>query len=164
MSFRSPTFVELAVLIAVGGSTFAVMIPSFFHNLHASRLSEAIHGVQAIGSGAVAYALNKDMLEAFPPSAPLTPADVPRGRRMVDLPGSWDHLTWAALGFSMSDEHYFSFSFESKNSAEFSFFLARAHGDLDGDGERSTFELRGEMRDAHGPRLLPGLFIDREIE
>lgn len=99
-----------------------------------------------------------------PPPAPLTPAEVPRGDRVTDKPGAWDHLTWAALGFSMSHEHYFSFAFDSENQASLATFRARAHGDLDGDGERSTFELGGEMRAGQKARVLPGLYVDREVE
>lgn len=164
MTLRLPSLLELALLVVIGGSVLAVMVPAFFNSLHASRLSEAVQGVQAIGAGAVAYAERKPLPEAFPPAAPLTPAEVPRGRRVADAPGTWDHLTWAALGFSIPYEHYFSFSFESANSSDLASFLAQAHGDLDGDGERSTFEVRGQTTIDQGPRLLPGLFIDREVE
>lgn len=163
MAGRSPTYLEVAVSIAVGGSLLAVAIPSFVKNLNASRLSEAVQGVGAIATGAVSYAEGKAPLEAFPPSAPLTPAEVPRGDRVVDPPGTWDHMTWAALGFSIDHAHYFSFAFDSVSDPVRSTFVARAHGDLDGDGERSTFELQGECT-VKGPRVLPGLYVDREVE
>ena len=40
---------------------------------------------------------------------------------------------------------------------------APAHGDLDGDGVLSTFEIEGEA-DANGARILPGMYVDREVE
>ncbi|HEU4408469.1 MAG TPA: hypothetical protein VFS43_24620 [Polyangiaceae bacterium] len=160
---RSPTYLQLALGIALGGSLLAVVVPSFVRDLHASRLSEAVRGLHDIGEGAVAYARGKPPAEAFPPPAPLTPPEVPRGRRVKDPPGTWDHLTWAALGFSIDHEHYFSFAFESHNGPDRATFVARAHGDLDGDGERSTFELYGECT-PEGSRVLPGLFVDREVE
>lgn len=164
MASRGPTYIELAVGIALGGSLLAVMVPAFVRNLHSSRLSEAVGGVGDIAKGALTYADGKVPSEAFPPPAPLTPAEVPRGDRVTDKPGTWDHLTWAALGFSMSHEHYFSFAFDSENQASLATFRARAHGDLDGDGERSTFELGGEMRAGQKARVLPGLYVDREVE
>jgi len=160
---RSFSALQLAAGIALGGSVLAIFIPSFLQNLQASRLTEAVRGVNAIAAGALAYAHDKPPPEAFPPSAPLTPAEVPRGDRVADPPGTWNHLTWAALGFSMPHEHYFCFAFESNRGPARSTFVARAHGDLDGDGERSTFELRGEAT-IEGASILPGLYVDREVE
>lgn len=157
------TYAELAVGLALGGSLLAIAVPSFVRNLHASRLSEAVRGVADISAGAVAYSEGKGPLDAFPPPAPLTPAEVPRGDRVVDKPGTWDHLTWAALGFSIHHAHYFSFAFQSELGESRSTFTARAHGDLDGDGERSTFEMTGELTERKA-RVLPGLYVDHEVE
>jgi hypothetical protein len=82
---------------------------------------------------------------------------------VTDPAGTWDHLTWATLGFSLNGSHYFSFAFDSAPGDTRSSFVARAHGDLDGDGERSTFEVSGEC-DGAGARAIPGLYVDREIE
>jgi type II secretory pathway pseudopilin PulG len=160
---RSFSALQLAVGIALVGSLLAIFIPSFLRNLHASRLTEAVRGVNAIATGAMIYAEGKLPAEAFPPSAPLTPAEVPRGERVEDPPGTWDHLTWAALGFRMDHAHSFCFAFDSNLGPARSTFVARAHGDLDGDGERSTFELHGEALPG-GAHILPGLFVDREVE
>ncbi len=155
--------VELAVAIALGGSVVAVAVPVFVRNVHASRTAEAIRGLGDIGKGAVTYAAGKPATEAFPPPAPLTPAEVPRGGAVVDPPGTWDHLTWAVLGFSVPHEHHYSFAFDSENHNDYARFKATAHGDLDGDGQRSTFELTGEARGGSA-RVLPGLYVDRELE
>jgi hypothetical protein len=161
--FRSPTYLEVAFIIAIGGSVLAVAVPTFLHELQASRLTEAVDGVRKIATGAVVYADGKPLPMAFPPPAPLTPASIPRGDRVVDPDGTWDHLTWASLGFSINHAHYFSFAFDSTNGPAQSSFVARAHGDLDGDGERSTFEMRGEAT-VQGAQVLPGLLVDREVE
>ncbi|MFO0661214.1 MAG: hypothetical protein U0165_15485 [Polyangiaceae bacterium] len=97
---RTPTTVELAAILAVGGSVLAVAIPTFLRNLRASHFSEAARGLQDIGAGAIQYADEQIPAEAFPPSAPLA-TQVPRGVRTVDpaARSTWDHLTWAALGF-----------------------------------------------------------------
>ena len=160
---RSWTAVQIALFIAIGGSVTLVFGLEFMRNLQASRLTEAVSGVNAIATGALAYAWQKPPADAFPPSAPLTPAEVPRGTRVDDPPGTWDHMTWAALGFSKPHAHYFCFAFDSQRSPARSTFVARAHGDLDGDGERSTFEVHGEAT-AEGARMLPGLYVDREVE
>jgi hypothetical protein len=100
----------------------------------------------------------------FPASVQLTPAEVPRGVRADDPAGVWDHPTWRALGFGFDHPHAFSFAFESSQGAGgVSHFRATAHGDLDGDGVVSTFEIEGEA-DANGARVLPGMYVDREVE
>jgi hypothetical protein len=153
-----------SLFILLGGTFLAGFVPNFVRQLQASRFTEAIQGVETISKNAITYADGKAPLEAFPPSAPLTPKQVPKGERVEDPPGTWDHLTWAALDFRMEHEHYFSFAFDSKNSESHSYFAARAHGDLDGDGEHSTFEIRGEISTGQKPKILPGLYVEREVE
>jgi hypothetical protein len=167
---------ELSAVFAVGGSVVAVAVPTFFQNLSASKLSEPIEGLDRMVTSAVAYAARHPQEISFPPSAPLTPAEVPRGVRVVDPPEAWQHLTWLALDFgfdpcakrppSCGTPHAFSFKFDSEldPATQVMRFTATAHGDLDGDGIVSTFEVRGERAPGQGARVLPGMFIDREVE
>ena len=60
---------------------------------------EPIEGLDRMVSSAVAYAARHPQEISFPPSAPLTPAEVPRGVRVVDPPDAWQHLTWLSLHF-----------------------------------------------------------------
>ena len=160
---RTLSALWVAAIIALGGSVMVIFVLEFLRSLQASRLTEAVAGVNAIATGAIAHAQQKPLAEAFPPSAPLTPTEVPRGLRADTQPGTWDHLTWATLGFRQPDAHYFCFAFDSQHSPTRATFVARAHGDLDGDGERSTFEVHGEAT-VEGARVLPGLYVDREVE
>ncbi|WP_437642148.1 hypothetical protein [Sorangium sp. So ce854] len=165
MTWRSWSALELSAAFAVGGSVLAVAIPAFFRNLSASKLSEPIEGLDRLVTSAVAYAESKPQEISFPPSAPLTPAQVPRGVRTADPPGSWEHLTWRSLDFRMEGPHAFSFQFTSElDAAKTMRFVATAHGDLDGDGALSTFEVRGERVPGGPARVLPGMFVDREVE
>jgi hypothetical protein len=160
------TPVEAAVGVAIFGSIAAVGIPAFSANLHASRLAEATGGVVTISANAVAHAEAKAIPDAFPKSAPLTPAAVPRGHAEVDAPGIWDTPTWQALEFRASPDgvaHWFSFGFDSNASANAASFVASAHGDQDGDGLTSTFETRGHV-DAQGAAVEPGMYVDKEVE
>jgi hypothetical protein len=160
---RSLTPVEAAIAFALGGSILAVAVPEFLRGLHASRLAEPVDGLKRIADAAIAFVPPGEVAPAFPPSAPLTPADVPRGVRAEDPPGVWDHPTWRALSFGFDHPHAFSFSFESSQTGPRAHFRATAHGDLDGDGVQSTFEIEGEA-DANGARILPGMYVDREVE
>lgn len=182
---RSFSALQFAAVFAVVGSTLAVTVPAFLRNLTASKLSEPMEGLDGMVRGAVAYAARHPQEISFPPSAPLTPAEVPRGVRVVDPPDAWRHLTWLALDFGFDPcaakphpsgkepacstprvEHAFSFKFDSELDpvTRVMRFTATAHGDLDGDGVLSTFEVRGERAPGQPARILPGMFIDREVE
>jgi len=160
---RSVTPIEAAAGIAVIGSLLAVAVPTFVRNMSASRLTEATDGLARIGAHAVEHANAKPCAEAFPPRAPLTPDRVPRGKPAVDPdPDPWEHPTWKALDFRPSAPgvaHSFAFGFESDAGA----FVAHAHGDLDGDGTTSTFELRGKCGES-GASLVPGMVVESELE
>lgn len=162
--------VNLAIGFAIGGSLLAVAIPAFVRELHASRFAEPIDGLQRIGAAAIAYAKDRPASEAFPPSVALTPSAPPRGTREIDPPGTWDDPTWQALEFRPVAKdgvpHAFAFAFDSARSPGRSTFTAHAHGDLDGDGARSTFEIRGidDADDPRGATLEPGMYIESEIE
>lgn len=143
----------------------AVAVPAFSKNLAASKLSEPIEGLDRLTRAAVAYAEGRPQEIAFPPPAPLTPAAVPRGRLEADPPDSWEHLTWRSLHFRFDHDHRFAFEFRSDvDAAHVARFTAAAHGDLDGDGVLSTFEVRGERLPGQAAHALPGMFVDREVE
>jgi len=160
---RALTPVEAAVAVAVLGSVLATALPAFVRNLHASELVEPVDGLNRIATRATALAASRPVLQAYPESVGAAPADVPAGTRVTDPPGTWDHPSWRLLDFSWSVPHAFSFAFESKNAPDISSFIARSHGDLDGDGSLSTFEISGDMRAAGEPSIGP-LDMSREIE
>lgn len=163
---RSFSPLELSAMFAVGGSLLAVAVPAFFRNLSASKLSEPIEGLDRMVTQAVAYASSKPQDISFPPPSPLTPLQVPRGVRAADPPEVWEHLTWKCLSFRFDEPHAFSFKFDSEldPATQVMRFTATAHGDLDGDGTLSTFEVRGERAPGREARVLPGMFVDREVE
>ncbi|RLB48228.1 MAG: hypothetical protein DRI90_25570 [Deltaproteobacteria bacterium] len=163
---RARSAAEIAVVIAVGGSVLAVAVPSFIRNLSFSKLSEPIDGLSLLVSNAVAYSNGRPQNISFPPSAPLTPAEVPRGVVAEDPADAWNHLTWRSLNFQIERPHSFSFKFDSALDPQSGVmrFVAAAHGDLDGDGVLSTFEVRGERVPGADARVLPGMFVDREVE
>ena len=164
---RGMTAVELAVTFAVVGSLLAVAVPAFVRNIHASKLVEPVDGVKDIAEAATTYAKAHDVPHAYPPSAPLTPAAPPRGTREVDPPGTWNHPTWKVLGFPADDEepHAFAFELRTSNGAARSTFAAVAHGDLDGDGMTSTFEVDGhDQVGESAPTIEPGMIVLSELE
>ncbi len=166
---RRFTPVELAIGFALVGSLLAVAVPTFVREVHSSRFVEPVEGLERMGASAVAYGRAHPVAQAFPPSTALTPAAPPRGRCEADPPGTWDQPTWRALDFQPAPEgapHCFAFSFDSTLSPARSAFRGDAHGDLDGDGIVSTFEITGHdvEGDPAGPTLERGVFVDSEVE
>lgn len=163
---RSWSAAELAAAIAIGGSVLVVAVPSFVRNLSFSKISEPVDGLDRLVSNALSYAHGRPQHISFPPSAPLTPAEVPRGTTAEDPPDAWKHLTWRSLDFGFDGPHRFAFRFDSALDPQTGVmrFVATSHGDLDGDGVLSTFEVRGERAPGQPARVLPGMFVDREVE
>jgi type IV pilus assembly protein PilA len=171
--------IELAIAFAAVGSLLAIAVPTFVREVHASRLVEPVEGLNRLGASAVAYAQQHAALDpgaagsraaqAFPRSAPLTPSAPPRGRCEADPPGAWETPTWLALDFRPAPPgtpHCFAFAFDTSVSPAKATFRAHSHGDLDGDGIPSTFEVTGRYveGDPRGAILDPGMFIDSEVE
>jgi hypothetical protein len=172
--------IELGVALALGGSLLAIAVPTFSRELHASRFVEPVDGLKRIGAAAVAYgkahpvawsggAAPQPGAQGFPPSAPMTPPTPPRGRCAVDPPELWDQPTWRALDFrpaTPSAPHCFAFGFDSALTPARATFRAHAHGDLDGDGIPSTFEITGHCTesDPAGPVVDPGMTVESEVE
>ena len=157
---RRFTPIELAIGVALLGSVAAVAVPTFIREVHASRFSEPLDGLGRMSQNAVAYA---EAHQRFPDSAPLTPATPPRGTKEADPPGTWDVPEWKALDFQPAAEgapHAYSFAFDSQGTT----FVARARGDLDGDGILSTFEVRGSIPPGEQPRVEPGMYVEAELE
>jgi type IV pilus assembly protein PilA len=166
---RRLTAVELSVGFCLVASVLAVALPTFVREVHASRLVEPVDGLTRIGAAAVSYAKGHPVAQGFPASVPLTPATPPRGKCVTDPPGTWDQPTWRDLDFrptAADAPHCFAFSFDSSLSPSVSTFRAQAHGDLDGDGIPSTFEITGRYVDGdlRGPVVDPGMFVDSEVE
>lgn len=162
MNLRRRPFrpIEIAIALALLGSVLSVAIPSFLRSLHSSRLAEPVAGLARIGAATLALAETHD--GAFPISAPMTPDLPPRATVREDPPGTWDHPTWRALNFTPTDgqtPHAFSFGFENHGSV----FVATSHGDLDGDGVLSTFEIRGANKQGV-LALEPGMYVEDELE
>jgi len=163
---RPRSALQFAAVFCVGGSVLAAFVPAFFRNLAASKLAEPVEGLDRVVKSALSYSEGRPHDISFPPSAPLTPAEVPRGVRVTDSEGAWEHLTWLSLKFRFDEPHAFSFKFDSEREPETESmrFTATAHGDLDGDGTLSTFEVRGERLAGQTARALPGVYIEREVE
>ena len=149
--------------VAIAGSVLATALPVFVRNLHASRLTEPVDGLGRIAARATVLAASRAAESAYPATVGLTPAEVPRGQRVLDPSGTWAHPTWRELEFEWTVPHSFSFAFESHHAPGLAVFRSRAHGDLDGDGVLSTFQISGQSKDGAEPITFP-MEVYREVE
>lgn len=160
---RAFTPLEAAAAVAAIGSILAATVPTFVSNVHASRLVEPVDGLNRIATRATWLAAGQAAEYAYPETVGLTPQEVPKGVSVSDPPGTWDHPTWRRLQFEWTVDHSYSFAFESEAKPGVAAFRAVAHGDLDGDGLLSTFEIRGVTKDGGEPTTFP-MSIYRELE
>lgn len=153
------TVVEAAVAFAVVGGALAATAPSCVRAVRLSRTAEATENLDQLARAVVAYASDP----AHPPlaSTPLTPAVVPRGAPADDAPGSWDHGTWKALGFSIDEPHWYAYRVEV-DEANRSIRVV-AQGDLDGDGVLSIY-ARTIVREPKGWTANNALLIHADLE
>lgn len=76
----------------------------------------------------------------------------------------WMGDVWTALMFSVDDPHYYSYSYITDD--ELTSFTVRANGDLDCDGEYSTFEMSGLINEDNpdGPSGAAEMRAVNELE
>lgn len=149
-------------MFAIGGTVLFVGAPAFFRNLNASRLVEAMDGLERMSVRAAANAEGKPVKGAYPGKVGWTPAEVAGSDPKLDAPGAWDHPTWKALEFGFDRPHFYSFAFESKVEGKVASYRARARGDLDDDSQFSDFSIRGSYEG--GKAHTFHLEMSREIE
>ncbi len=143
------------------GILAAVAIPAFLKYVKKSKTAEATLNLGLIHRGAAAHfctpQFDQDgnaLPNQFPANTSLTPAEGccaafggpdANGDDACDSdPARFAGETWAALRFQPTDKHRYAYQFHSRVIAENeSEFTASALGDLDCDGLRSTFEIRG---------------------
>jgi len=157
------TLIELMIVVAILAILSVVAVPAFIKYMRKAKTSEAIDMLDKIYKGAADYYSTPRVQEAtaskldcqFPANQGLTPiessccssgeADSNNDDRCDANPATWTTLTWSALKFQITEEHYFLYSFDQNGEVGTgSQFTANAHGDLDCDEEVSTFQRYGK--------------------
>jgi type IV pilus assembly protein PilA len=120
---------------------------------------------QVLTAGASTTIVNRLCLSGT--AVPTNPDPAIRGQKYQSQPKEWtddqplEPVTntregFACLKFSMSDPQYFQYIYNgpadvaSAGTPGTATFTALAHGDLDGDGELSTFQLDGAVKNEGG--------------
>ncbi len=137
-------FIGIMAVLAISG------VRKYLQN---AKMVEATNTVGAIGRAAVAAYDD-------PPGTPLcasATAPVPSSISMVS--DATANAGFACLKFAMSYPQYYQYDYERSGSghAAGDSFHAIAHGDLDGDGDVSTFDLTGSITKAGDVALSPSI-------
>ncbi len=131
---RGFTLIELTFVLAIIGALVALTVPAYRVLLHRAQAGEARSVVQAIAHAEHqryrdhgAYLACGDVDDTTSDKRPF-PAEFP---------------CWRALGVSLEGTTGYRYAVTLQDGS----FTVLAAGDLDGDGQRSRFSLRG--RDLH---------------
>lgn len=155
------------------GSVTAIAIFGVRRYLASAKASEAKNTVGAIARAL--WAKMNDDIEAekkkkggkaskvrFPASTGLTPPVVPAGTKFVPAPDTWSQPTWKAIGFRVESPLYYAYEIEVARDGKSA--IARARGDLDGDGVQSTFEIPMELSPEGELLVATQIKIENEFE
>ena len=154
------TLIELMIVVAIIAILAVVAVPQFTKYMRTAKTAEANEMLDLIKKGSAAYYTTPRSNTSggkiacqFPQAASATPVgaitccldalDSDNDERCDSNSGAWNHVTWSALKFAMTDQHYFRYQYESSGTLDTASYTASAYGDLDCDTTQSTFKLAG---------------------
>lgn len=147
------TLVELMIVVAIIGVLAGLAVYGVARYIKTAKTAEATRALGAIENGSRQQFQRETpwppdsadtYVHMFCPDPPMTPPAVPKGEK-IKLPSTaWTDKGWTCLKFTVSDPQFFSYAYKSNGLAGVSAtYTATAHGDLDGNGTTSLYELIG---------------------
>ncbi|MCA9582544.1 MAG: prepilin-type N-terminal cleavage/methylation domain-containing protein [Myxococcales bacterium] len=170
------TLIELMIVVAIIGILAAIALPAFDLYIKRSKSSEVPQNMSALFRGAAAYysrALTGKGITASGTGSctvagtggtlPATPLST---KQKIDY---GTHASFSGLAFSSPDPVYFGYGIVSisgtcGNTANGTLYTFYANGDLDGDGDLSTFEYACGSNNDNELYHSPGFYSIDEME
>jgi type IV pilus assembly protein PilA len=149
------TLVELMIVVAIIGVLAALAIYGVSRYLKHSKTAEATRNLAAIENGdRVQYQretpydptnpANLNYVHRFCPAAAAVPAAPPMAAKYQSAAADWTGSGWECLKFAMDDPQYYQYShLDNGQTGTDASYTATGVGDLDGNGNTSTFRLLG---------------------
>jgi prepilin-type N-terminal cleavage/methylation domain-containing protein len=178
------TLIELMIVVAIIAILAVVAVPQFTKYMRSAKTAEANEMLDIIKKGSATYYTTPRTSAGtmtkvdcqFPAYVGTTPTG--SGCCNIDKNGddrcdpsvsSWNHKSWSALKFAITDEHYFQYSYNSTGTLSTARYTAEANADLDCDTIFSTFQIVGtgdpNARKAECNAVgAPAIFRDQETE
>jgi len=160
-------------LVPVVGVVAAIAIPAFINYTKRAKTTEAGANLRMMYAGAATYYAEEHVAPdgGVLQHCTVDPATTPNvpGKQKTTLVGGLSDDSFNAIGFTFIDPIYYQYEIVggpsrcgvAPNEAVYTF---RAHGDLDGDGVLSTFEISVASNPDDELYRSPGIYTENELE
>lgn len=160
--------------LALAAVLTAIAMYALARYVRHGKTAEAVESVTRLANGAAEYYNRSDATQPsgaspqavhamrhFPPSARAPVPDDPlsvRGKRYQSNGADWASSPWRELGFSIVQPQCYQYDYDASGAGASAKATVTAHGDLDGDGTRSTYSLTiepdGELEAKVAPEMV----------